>query len=103
MIEAGMSDAEVAAYVERTERFIEHVRDLIDATPVGSPCAERRRVLERIAARADRARTGGRPILWTAKGGPMLARNTRGRPVQKLQVMKGFIDVGNAMVYCFIS
>ena len=51
-----MTDAQVRQQVERADRFIERLRDMIAATPVdpASKCAdEQRRGLRRIAATLD--------------------------------------------------
>ena len=51
-----MTDAEVAAQIERTDRFIDDFREMIAATVIdpASPCADdQRRGLQRIAATMD--------------------------------------------------
>jgi hypothetical protein len=56
MMAGEMTDAEVAAHIERTDRFMENLRELIAATVVdpASACAdEQRRGIERIAATVD--------------------------------------------------
>jgi hypothetical protein len=56
MTNVEMTDAEVADQIERADRFIGQLREMIAATVVdpASPCAdEQRRGLERIAATVD--------------------------------------------------
>jgi hypothetical protein len=56
MTDIEMTDAEVAAQIERTDRFIAELRELIATTTVdpASPCADdHRRGLERISETLD--------------------------------------------------